>query len=107
MPPHHGGDDGDDGETGDATRNVSLFRNPGDVILRRMARQSRPSPIGDALAWAARIIAIGLAMFLPAVVGGWIDAWAGTAWCGLAGLVVGFVAGLTWLTHLRKPGGRQ
>lgn len=67
-----------------------------------MPREQRPSPIGDALVWAARIIAIGLAMFLPAVAGGWIDARAGTTWCGPAGLVLGFVAGMAWLWQLRK-----
>jgi len=58
------------------------------------------SPVGEALAWASRIMAIGLAMFLPAVIGGWIDARLGTRVCGPAGLVLGFVAGLAWLVRI-------
>ncbi|MEX1076618.1 MAG: hypothetical protein WED27_09215, partial [Pirellulales bacterium] len=60
------------------------------------------SPIGEALAWASRVMAVGLAMFLPAVAGGWVDRWLGTAWIGLVGLVVGFVAGLTWLVRMTR-----
>jgi hypothetical protein len=45
-------------------------------------------------------MAIGLAMFLPAVIGGWIDARLGTRVCGPAGLVLGFVAGLAWLVRI-------
>lgn len=62
------------------------------------------SPVGEALAWASRIMAIGLAMFLPAVAGGWLDARLGLRFCGPAGLVLGFAAGLTWLVRL---GGRR
>jgi hypothetical protein len=65
-----------------------------------MPRQPQRSPIGDALVWASRIMAMGLAMFLPAVAGGWLDAWLGTAFLAPAGLVLGFVAGLAWLVQL-------
>jgi hypothetical protein len=64
------------------------------------------SPVGDAMTWAARIMAIGLAMFLPAVVGGWLDERLGTAFLAPVGLVLGFIAGLSWLIQLqprRKP----
>jgi hypothetical protein len=64
------------------------------------------SPVGEAMAWASRIIAIGIAMFLPAVVGNWLDSRLGTGFLGMAGLVLGFVLGLTWLVQLsrrRKP----
>ncbi|MDA1041119.1 MAG: hypothetical protein O3A37_12645 [Planctomycetota bacterium] len=64
------------------------------------------SPVGEAMTWAARIIAIGVAMFLPAVAGGWLDDRLGTSFFAAAGLVLGFIAGLTWLVQLqprRKP----
>jgi hypothetical protein len=64
------------------------------------------SPVGEAMTWAARIMAIGLVMFLPAVAGGWLDERFGTSFLAAVGLVVGFVTGLTWLIQLqprRKP----
>jgi hypothetical protein len=71
-----------------------------------VAREPHPSPVGEALGWASRIIAMGCAMFLPAVAGRWLDTRMGTGFLGPLGLVVGFVAGLSWLIHLsrRKPG---
>jgi hypothetical protein len=70
-----------------------------------MSRPSSGSPVGEALAWASRIIAIGLAMFLPAVAGTWLDGRLGTRFCGPTGLVLGFVMGLSWLVSL--GGGRR
>jgi ABC-type transport system involved in cytochrome c biogenesis permease subunit len=58
------------------------------------------SPVGDAMAWAARIMAVGIVMFMPAVAGTWLDSHMGTAFLGMAGLVVGFVLGLSWLLQL-------
>lgn len=60
------------------------------------------SPVGEAMAWASRIIAIGIAMFLPAVAGNWLDSQLGTGFLGMAGLVLGFVIGLTWLVQLSR-----
>ena len=60
------------------------------------------SPVGEAMAWASRIIAIGITMFLPAVVGNWLDSRLGTGFLGMAGLVLGFVLGLTWLVQLSR-----
>lgn len=71
-----------------------------------MTRIPHPSPVGEAMAWASRIIAIGLAMFLPSVAGGWLDARWGTSFLAPAGLVLGFVAGLAWLVTLRGRGSR-
>ena len=65
-----------------------------------MPPRSTSSPVGEALAWASRIIAVGLAMFLPAVAGTWADARCGTRFLAPAGLVVGFVAGLGWLVRM-------
>lgn len=53
------------------------------------------------MVWASRIIAVGLAMFLPAVAGNWIDARLGTAFAGMIGLVLGFALGIAWLVQLR------
>ena len=66
-----------------------------------MSRDPHPSPVGEALAWASRIMAIGFAMFLPSVAGRWLDARLGTTFLAPAGLVMGFVAGLAWLVNLR------
>ena len=41
-------------------------------------------------------------MFLPTVVGGWLDERFGTAVLAPAGLVLGFIAGLSWLVLLRS-----
>jgi len=58
------------------------------------------------MVWASRIIAVGVAMFLPAVAGNWLDRRLGTGFLGMAGLVLGFMLGLTWLVQLgrsKKP----
>jgi hypothetical protein len=70
-----------------------------------MSRPPSGSPIGEALAWASRIIAIGLVMFLPGVAGGRLDDRLGTAWLGPAGFVLGFAVALAWLARLGS--GRQ
>jgi hypothetical protein len=67
-----------------------------------MARPPSGSPIGEALAWASRIIAIGLMMFIPGVAGGWLDARLGTRVVGPAGFVLGFAAALAWLASLGR-----
>jgi len=71
------------------------------------ARRHEPdSPVGEAMVWASRIIAVGVAMFLPAVAGNWLDRRLGTGFLGMAGLVLGFMLGLTWLVQLgrsKKP----
>ena len=67
-----------------------------------MADQQQRSPVGEAMVWASRIMAVGLAMFLPAVAGTWLDSRLGTSFLGLGGLVIGFVAGISWLVQLGK-----
>ncbi len=54
------------------------------------------------MVWASRIMAVGLVMFLPAVAGTWLDGRLGTAVLGMAGLVIGFAAGLAWLVQFGK-----
>jgi hypothetical protein len=58
------------------------------------------SPVGEALTWASRIMSVGMAMFLPAVLGGWLDDRMGTEVLGAVGLVFGFLVGLTWLVRM-------
>lgn len=72
-----------------------------------MGQRPQESPIGEALGWSARIIAIGLTMFLPSVAGSWLDRRLGTPWLGPAGLVVGFIMALTILARLRGGSGRH
>lgn len=56
--------------------------------------------MGEAFAWASRILAIGLAMFLPGVGGNWLDARLGTRFLGPVGLIFGFAAALFWLVQI-------
>jgi hypothetical protein len=58
------------------------------------------SPVGEAFAWASRILAIGLAMFLPGVGGTWLDGRFGTSFLGPFGLIFGFTAALVWLVQI-------
>lgn len=58
------------------------------------------SSVGEGIAWASRIIAIGLAMFLPGVMGGWLDTRWGTRFLGPAGFVLGLITSLAWLVQL-------
>lgn len=64
-------------------------------------RRDTGSPVGEAAVWASRIIAVGLAMFLPAVAGNWLDHRLETTFLGMAGLVLGFIFGLAWIVQLR------
>jgi hypothetical protein len=70
------------------------------LVFRK--RISSTAGIGEALSWASRIVAAGLVMFLPAVAGRWADARLATSFFGPLGLVVGFVAGLTWLVRMTR-----
>lgn len=72
---------------------------------RRMTRDSQVPPIGEALAWVSRIMAIGLTMFLPGVAGSWLDARFGTSFLGPLGLAAGFSVAILTLARLR--GGRN
>jgi hypothetical protein len=71
---------------------------------QRRRRPEQGSPVGEALVWASRVMAIGITMFLPGVVGGWLDDRFGLGWLGPAGLVLGFAAALAALVQLAsKP----
>lgn len=73
-----------------------------------MEREPHPSPIGEALAWVSRIMAIGLTMFLPGVAGAWLDEWLGTRFIGPAGFALGLGTAIFWLARLgnRRGAGR-
>jgi len=72
-----------------------------------MTPGKQSAAMGEALAWASRIIAVGLVMFLPMVVGGFLDARLGTAFLGPIGLGLGFVVGLFWLVSMASGRGRS
>jgi len=65
-----------------------------------MVRDPDVSPVGEAMVWVSRIMAIGLSMFLPGVAGGWVDARLGTRFLGPVGFVVGLAAAILALSRL-------
>jgi hypothetical protein len=68
----------------------------------------RVSPVGEAMVWVSRITAIGLAMFLPGVAGGWLDSRLGTSFLGPLGFALGLGSAIFWLASLTgRPGGRR
>jgi hypothetical protein len=71
-----------------------------------MPPSSRGSPIGDALVWSSRIMALGLMMFLPGVAGNWLDERLGTRFLGPVGLVLGFAVVLLRLVQIGRAGKR-
>ena len=75
-------------------------REPGPAGGDLPVDDAPASPVGDAFAWASRILAIGLAMFLPGVGGNWLDARFGTNFLGPVGLIFGFTAALFWLVQI-------
>lgn len=72
-----------------------------------MSQSPEHSPVGEAMVWASRIMAIGLTMFLPGVAGNWLDARLGTQLLGPAGLVIGFSTGIFWLAQLGRQSQRR
>ena len=50
--------------------------------------------------WVSRITAIGLAMFLPGVAGGWLDDRLGTRFIGPLGFALGLGSAIFWLACL-------
>ena len=68
-----------------------------------MSERPRSSPVGEAMVWVSRITAIGLAMFLPGVAGGWADERLGTRFLGPLGFAVGLGSAIFWLSRLGTP----
>ena len=77
-----------------------LPKGPSATPENAAAPDDAASPVGEAFAWASRILAIGLAMFLPGVGGTWLDARLGTRFLGPVGLIFGFSAALFWLVQI-------
>jgi hypothetical protein len=73
-----------------------------------MSDGPRNSPVGEAMMWVSRITAIGLAMFLPGVAGGWLDERLGTRFLGPLGFALGLGSAIFSLAGLAgRPGGRR
>jgi hypothetical protein len=68
----------------------------------RPRRPDTRSPVGEAMVWVSRIMAIGLSMFLPGLAGGWLDARLGVGFLGPAGFILGFAGGLWQLAAIAK-----
>lgn len=62
------------------------------------------SPVGDALEWVARIMAVALVMVLPGLAGQWLDRLYGAKFLGLLGFAVGVTLGIgALLVIVRRP----
>lgn len=72
-----------------------------------MGRDADISPVGEAMVWVSRIMAIGLTMFLPGVAGNWADARLGTRFLGPGGWVIGMAAALLALSRLTTQRGAR
>ena len=77
-----------------------LPHEPPTTVPKKRQRHDRGSHVGEAMVWASRIIAIGIAMFLPGVIGGWADDRFGLRVLGPAGFLLGFAASLYWLSQI-------
>lgn len=54
--------------------------------------------------WVVRVMVVSLQMALPALLGGWVDAWLGCApWLMLLGIACGLVFGVWRLTSMTGP----
>lgn len=62
------------------------------------------SPIGDALEWVARIMAVAMVMVLPGLAGQWLDRQYGAKFLGLLGFALGVTCGIgALLMIVRRP----
>ncbi len=55
------------------------------------------NPLGEALEWAARIMAVSIEMVLPGLGGEWLDRRLGTSFLVIAGFTFGILAGVSHL----------
>ncbi len=71
-----------------------------------MTPVSRPdprSPLSVGMMWASRVTTISIGFVVPALLGYYLDQWLGSRPIGiLAGMVVGFVAGMLQLMRIAK-----
>jgi hypothetical protein len=71
-----------------------------------MARVSRGSPVGEAFTWAARIMAIGFMMFLPGLLGTWLDTRFETGFLGPVGFILGVSLAIARLVMIGRGAAR-
>ena len=73
----------------------------------------KPSPIGLAFEWVARILAVSAEMVLPGLAGQWLDSRWGTNFLALVGFAIGIMAGIAHLLVMtsvrsnRRDGGKE
>ena len=72
------------------------------IELRVNAPAKQPHPMALAIQWVAKITTVALEMFLPAVLGGYLDRRFGTGYLALVGLVFGVVFGIWHLLQMTK-----
>ena len=71
--------------------------------MTEAAPDDRRPPLGQAVAWASRVMTVALEMVLPGLIGIWIDRKLGwKASCTLAGFGLGFSVALWHLLKLTK-----
>jgi hypothetical protein len=58
---------------------------------------AKPSPVGLAFEWVARILAVSAEMVLPGLAGQWLDSRWGTQFLVLVGFGLGILLGITHL----------
>jgi hypothetical protein len=58
--------------------------------------------IANGIQWVAKITTVALEMFVPAVIGTWLDQKLGTHFLGVLGLVVGVPLGIWHLMKMTK-----
>ena len=62
----------------------------------------RRNPLGEALDWAARIMAVALEMVLPGLAGHWLDGRLGTSFLVLVGFAFGLTMGVWHLLLMTR-----
>lgn len=79
------------------------------IPMKRPPSSDPFSPMGIAMEWAARIMAVALEMVLPGLAGMWLDRRLGTRFLVLLGFAFGLVAGMWHLIRATRDikGGRQ
>ena len=65
----------------------------------------QPSPIGLAMEWVSRILAVSLEMILPGLAGKWLDSKLGTGFLVLLGFGLGITLAIWHLLVMTKASG--
>lgn len=69
--------------------------------MKSKTTDDRP-PYAIAMEWVARVTTISLEMFIPGLIGQWLDKRWGTQWLTLVGFVFGFTAGMWHLLLIAR-----